>query len=105
MSLGTLQMRATSSKVTAWLGRIFSDRYAKFYMVVPVLLYLLVIGIFTLIFSFGLSFLNWDVAAQRPMSFAGLANYAELLRDSRFLRTFLNTILFVIGAITFETIF
>jgi len=105
VSTSALQMRAASSRVIAWLGRVFSDRYAKYYMVVPTLLYLLLIGIFPLIFSFGLSFLNWDVAAQRPMSFAGLANYAELLRDSRFLRTFLNTILFVIGAITFETIF
>jgi len=103
VSTSALQMRAASSRV--WLGRVFSDRYAKYYMVVPTLLYLLLIGIFPLIFSFGLSFLNWDVAAQRPMSFAGLANYAELLKDSRFLRTFLNTILFVIGAVTLEAIF
>ncbi|MBM4465052.1 MAG: sugar ABC transporter permease [Chloroflexi bacterium] len=105
MSFSTLQTRAASSRIVTGLGRVFSDRYAKFYLVVPVILYLLLIGIFPLIFSFGLSFLHWDVAAQRPMSFAGLANYAELLRDSRFLKTFLNTIIFVIGAITFEVIF
>lgn len=98
-------MRAASSRAIAWVGGVFSDRYAKYYMVVPAILYLLLIGIFPLIFSFGLSFLNWDVAAQRPMSFAGLANYAELLRDERFVRTFLNTIVFVIGAITLEVIF
>jgi multiple sugar transport system permease protein len=98
-------MRAASSRVIAWLARIFSDRYAKYYMVVPTLLYLLLIGIFPLIFSFGLSFLHWDVAAQRPLSFAGLANYAELVGDGRFWRTFLNTIIFVIGAVTLEVIF
>lgn len=105
MGSSALQMRAASSRVIAWVGGLFSDRYAKYYMVVPAVLYLLLIGIFPLIFSFGLSFLNWDVAAQRPMSFAGLANYAELLRDERFVRTFLNTIVFVIGAITLEVIF
>jgi len=98
-------MRAAWSRVIAWVSGLFSDRYAKYYMVVPAVLYLLLIGIFPLIFSFGLSFLHWDVAAQRPMSFAGLANYAELARDSRFARTFLNTIFFVIGAITLEVIF
>ena len=105
MSTSTLQMRAASSRMIAWLARIFSDRYAKYYMVVPTLLYLLLIGIFPLIFSFGLSFLHWDVAAQRPLSFAGLANYAELVGDGRFWRTFLNTIIFVIGAVTLEVIF
>lgn len=104
MSTSALQM-AASSRVIAWLGRVFSDRYAKYYMVVPTLLYLLLIGIFPLIFSFGLSFLHWDVAAQRPLSFAGLANYAELVGDGRFWRTFLNTIIFVIGAVALEVIF
>jgi multiple sugar transport system permease protein len=105
MSSSALQMRAASSRAIAWLARVFSDRYAKYYMVVPTLLYLLLIGIFPLIFSFGLSFLHWDVAAQRPLSFAGLANYAELVGDDRFWRTFLNTITFVIGAVTLEVIF
>jgi multiple sugar transport system permease protein len=88
-----------------WLGRVFSERRAKYYFVVPTLLYLLLIGIFPLIFSFGLSFLNWDVAAQRPMSFAGLANYGELMGDYRFWRTLLNTIIFAVVAVTLEIIF
>lgn len=105
MSLSALQMRAASSRAIAWVGGVFSDRYAKYYMVVPAILYLLLIGIFPLIFSFGLSFLHWDVAAQRPMSFAGLANYAELVKDDRFVRTYINTVIFVVGAITLEVIF
>jgi len=105
VSSSALQMQRAGSRVITCLGRVFSDRYAKYYMVVPAILYLLLIGIFPLIFSFGLSFLHWDVAAQRPMSFAGLGNYAELLKDERFVRTLLNTIIFVIGAITLEVIF
>ncbi len=103
MSSNVLQLRATSFQM--WLGRVFSERRAKYYFVVPTLLYLLLIGIFPLIFSFGLSFLNWDVAAQRPMSFAGLANYGELMGDYRFWRTLLNTIIFAVVAVTLEIIF
>ena len=103
--VSSIALGAEAPSFKGRLGRVFSERNAKFYFVLPALLYLLIIGIFPLIFSLGLSFLNWDVAAQRPMSFAGLDNYAELLRDDRFWRTFLNTILFVIGAVTLEVIF
>ena len=103
--MSSIALGAEAPSFKRRLGRVFSERNAKFYFVLPALLYLLIIGIFPLIFSLGLSFLNWDVAAQRPMSFAGLDNYAELLRDDRFWRTFLNTILFVIGAVTLEVVF
>lgn len=103
--VSSIALGAEAPSFKGRLGRVFSEHNAKFYFVLPALLYLLIIGIFPLIFSLGLSFLNWDVAAQRPMSFAGLDNYAELLRDDRFWRTFLNTILFVIGAVTLEVVF
>lgn len=87
------------------MRKMFSDRYTKFYMLVPAIVYLILIGIFPLIFSFVLSFLNWDVAAGKPMTFAGLGNYIELFRDWRFRQTLLNTIIFVVSAISLEVIF
>ncbi len=105
MSSVAVQMRAVSANAIGYLGRIFPERFTRYYFVVPTILYLLLIGIVPLLFSFGLSFLHWDVAAQRPLSFAGLANYVELVKDNRFWRTFLNTVIFVAGAVTLETIF
>lgn len=105
MRPGVVQTQAASVIVVDRLGRVFSERLVKYYFVVPAVFYLLLIGIVPLVFSFGLSFLHWDVAAHRPLGFAGLANYAELIRDDRFWRTFFNTILFVIGAVTLEVIF
>ena len=87
------------------MRKMFSDRYTKFYMLIPAIVYLILIGIFPLIFSFVLSFLNWDVAAGKPMTFAGLGNYIELFRDWRFRQTLLNTIIFVVSAISLEVIF
>jgi len=88
-----------------WFKRAFSDRNAKYHFILPTIIYLLLIGIFPLIFSFGLSFANWNVQAHQPLSFAGLSNYAELMGDSRFWRTLLNTIIFVIVTIIFQLIF
>ena len=87
------------------MGKMFPDRYAKYYLIVPAIMYLLLIGIFPLIYSFVLSFLNWDVATGKPMTFAGLGNYIELFKDWRFRVTLLNTIIFVVAAISFEVIF
>lgn len=104
MTTTALEAPHASARFLAWLRQLFAEKNARYYLLTPAIAYLLVIGIFPLVFSFGLSFANWDVQAQKPLGFAGLANYAELLGDERFWRTLLNTILFVLGAITLETI-
>lgn len=101
----TMRMSGVPSRGSSWMRQMFSDRYTKYYMLVPTIVYLLLIGIFPLIFSFVLSFLNWDVAAGKPMTFAGLGNYVELIRDLRFWQTLRNTVIFVAAAISLEVIF
>lgn len=101
----TMSMLSLPSGGSPWIRKMFPDRYAKYYFIVPAILYLLLIGIFPLIYSFILSFLNWDVATGKPMTFAGLGNYIELFKDWRFRVTLLNTIIFVVAAISFEVIF
>ncbi len=101
----TMRMSGVPSRGSSWMGKMFPDRYTKYYMLGPTIVYLLLIGIFPLIFSFVLSFLNWDVAAGKPMTFAGLGNYVELIRDLRFWQTLRNTVIFVAAAISLEVIF
>jgi len=101
----TTRMLGVPPRGNSWMRQMFSDRYAKFYMLVPTMVYFLLIGIFPLIFSFVLSFLNWDVAAGKPISFAGLGNYVELIGDLRFRQTLLNTVIFVVAAVSLEVIF
>lgn len=105
ISSSTTRMLGVPSMGSSWMGKMFPERYAKYYMLVPAIVYLLLIGIFPLLFSFVLSFLNWDVAAGKPMTFAGLGNYVELFRDWRFRVTLLNTVIFVVAAISLEVIF
>ncbi len=50
-------------------------------------------------YSFYLGFFDWSPLDPRPRP-VGLANYAELLTSSSFLRTILNTFVFTIGVLT-----
>ncbi|MFZ3086017.1 MAG: sugar ABC transporter permease [Candidatus Hydromicrobium sp.] len=100
----TTQRAEVPLRQGSFLQRMFSDQYSKYYMLVPIIVYFLLIGIFPLIFSFVLSFLNWDVGAGKQIAFAGLSNYAELIRDTRFWQTLQNTIIFATAAVSLETI-
>ncbi|GAH58418.1 unnamed protein product, partial [marine sediment metagenome] len=55
----TMRMLGVPSGGSSWMGKMFPDRYAKFYMIVPAIVYILLIGIFPLLYSFVLSFFNW----------------------------------------------
>ncbi len=60
---------------------------------------------FTLIpvlFSFGLSFLQWDSA--NPIKFVGFDNFAKMLQDSTFKISFVNTLYYTIGTVSFTLI-
>lgn len=57
-------------------------------------------AVFTLLpvlFSFGLSFCEWDSA--HPIKFVGLQNFLQLLKDDTFLISLKNTIYFTIGTV------
>lgn len=88
----------------SFFQRMFSDQYSKYYMLVPIIVYFLLIGIFPLLFTLVLSFLNWDVGAGRQITFAGLGNFAELIRDTRFWETLKNTMIFTTAAVSLQTI-
>ncbi|MCT4597602.1 MAG: sugar ABC transporter permease [Vallitalea sp.] len=46
------------------------------------------------VFSFGLSFMEWD--GFTPMTFVGLKNFTDLINDSTFKISFINTIYFAV---------
>ena len=58
----------------------------------PFYLLFLVFGVFPLLWSFYLTFQDWNGLS--PMSFIGLANYGALLRDSTFYDALRNTALY-----------
>ncbi|WP_069998968.1 carbohydrate ABC transporter permease [Cellulosilyticum sp. I15G10I2] len=64
---------------------------------VPNLLGFLIFTFAPIIFSFGLSFVEWDSA--NPMVFVGLKNFAKLFTDETFKISLINTIYYAVGTV------
>jgi multiple sugar transport system permease protein len=70
----------------------------------PWLITLLLFWVYPLAHSFYLSMTDYELLAGES-SFVGLANYIALFGDADFLKSLLNTGIFVIGTIPFTTVF
>ncbi len=94
--------RAARSAVRA--GRS-DERRARRLFLAPGVAVVLVLGLFPLVFSLGLTFTNVNLFRRGvPVQVVGLDNWARLLGDEALWQTLLNTILFVVGAVTLEYI-
>jgi ABC-type sugar transport system permease subunit len=71
------------------LRRVWAMRHA-YAFIAPFYLLFLVFGAFPLVWSFLLTFREWD--GLRPMKAVGLRNFAMLLRDQRFMDALGNTV-------------
>lgn len=69
----------------------------------PAVAVVLLLGVFPLVFSLGLSFTNVNLFRRGvPVQFVGLDNWARLLGDEALWQTLLNTVVFVVGAVAIE---
>ncbi len=69
----------------------------------PAALLILLFSIFPLVFSFGVSFLSWDLSRlQGGIQFAGLNNFIQLVQDQRFKNTAGVTLKFVLGSVALQ---
>jgi multiple sugar transport system permease protein len=77
------------------------ERRAPWLFVLPAVILLLGLGLFPLIYSFGISFTKWDL--QDPTrSFVGLQNYINVFRDARMLNALRNTLIIMIFGVVLE---
>lgn len=80
-----------------------NDRRARRLFLAPGVAVVLVLGLFPLVFSLGLTFTNVNLFRRGvPVAFVGLDNWGRLLGDEALWQTMLNTIFFVAGAVTLE---
>ena len=86
--------------LVVWLkGR----RLTAWFMVMPALTFFLVLGIFPLLYSLGLSTVAWDL--QNPdRSFVFLQNYQDVLTATRVWRSLYNTVIITVVALIVELI-
>lgn len=72
----------------------------KHALIAPPLIFFVVISIVPLLFTLGLSLTNYSIGGQA--AWVGLDNYARLIRDPFFTRSYLNTILYVVFGVTIQ---
>lgn len=72
----------------------------KHLLIAPPLIFFFAISIVPLIFTLGLSFTNYSIGGQG--TWVGFENYARLFGDQFFLRSYLNTILYVLFGVALQ---
>lgn len=83
---------------------ILKQRYVKFILLAPCILYLLSMAIFPLIYDVYLSTQWIELTAGPETRFVGLGNFIKISQDGRFWDTLRNTVVFVLSAVGLEFI-
>jgi ABC-type sugar transport system permease subunit len=84
------------------LKKKLSSRREAYFFASPALFLIVAFVIFPLVYSFYLTFQNYDLAIGPPSEFVGLENYAEMLDDKRFWRSWINTFTIIFPSITLQ---
>ncbi|MGH8055799.1 MAG: carbohydrate ABC transporter permease [Candidatus Entotheonellia bacterium] len=87
------------------MKRKHASRRDAYLFASPALFLIVAFIVFPLIYSFFLTFHNYDLAIGPPAEFVGLENYEEMLSDRRFWRSWLNTFTIIFPAITLQLLF
>ncbi len=73
-------------------------------MLLPLAAVLLTVLVYPLLFSFWISLHDYQLTALQDVRFVGLRNYLELRGNGSFWNAMRNTLIFVFGAVTLETL-
>jgi multiple sugar transport system permease protein len=79
-----------------------SERTLRFIFPLPAILFVAVMMVFPVLFTFLLSFTNWTLTSGMPPSFAGFTSYTRVLSEPRFLDALIRTFLFTVVAVAAE---
>ena len=79
------------------------DRFFKYWLVVPAIFLLLLVGLWPLFYSLVVSFQNLTML-EMDYSFAGLQNYKALFKDARLWESLLHTVIITVIALPIELV-
>lgn len=79
------------------------EHHMRYLFVLPAVAVILLVVLFPLVYSFGISFFRWDL--QIPgRQFIGLGNYLTALQDERVWEALLHTLIILVVALTLELV-
>ncbi|MFF2886936.1 carbohydrate ABC transporter permease [Paenibacillus sp. NPDC057967] len=80
------------------------DRNQKWIYTMPAVLFVLLMMVFPILYTFRISFYEWSMSSTTPPKWVGLDNYIALLTDARFWVTVKQTFVFTFGALIVQTV-
>jgi multiple sugar transport system permease protein len=83
-------------------ARTDPDRWARRFFLVPSVAVVLLLGVFPLLSTLGLTFTNVHLFRRQPVEFVGLENWRRLVSDGVLVETLLNTGILVLGAVMLQ---
>ena len=79
------------------------DRFFKYWLIIPAIFLLLLVGLFPLIYSLVVSFQNITMM-EVDTSFSGFIHYAQLFKDARLWQALFHTLLITVIALPLELV-
>lgn len=76
----------------------------KIIYMTPCIIFLLLMVVFPLLYTFRLSFFDWGMSTVSEPEFIGLENYKELLRDDYFISAIVLTLKYSLISVAFELV-
>lgn len=92
---------ASAAVVRSGFGR-FTDKYMKYFMIVPVTVILAAVAIYPFLFALRLSLTNAKTNNFQNPDWVGVSNYINILTSGRFWESTLLTIIYVGAALSLE---
>ncbi len=83
----------------------FVDKHYKWIYTAPALIFVCLLMVFPVLYTFFLSFTDWSLTSGRSMQFVGLQSFIKVFKEPRFWDALGRTLTFTFAAVFFETIF
>ena len=80
----------------------FAERHLHILFPLPALLFVAMLMVFPVLYTFFLSFTNWNLTSGLPAEFVGLRSYTRVLTEPRFLNALARTFAFTVFAVAIE---
>ncbi|MGB4407388.1 MAG: sugar ABC transporter permease [Sphaerochaeta sp.] len=82
----------------------FVERNLRYLFPLPAVLFVVVLMVFPVCYTFFLSFTDWSLTSGKPLNIVAFKSYIDVLKEPRFLDALGRTFYFTFGAVIFEMV-
>ncbi|MBI9093551.1 MAG: sugar ABC transporter permease [Sphaerochaeta sp.] len=82
----------------------FVERNLRYLFPLPAVLFVVVLMVFPVCYTFFLSFTDWSLTSGKPLNIVAFKSYIDVLKEPRFLAALGRTFYFTFGAVIFEMV-